>query len=38
VEHLRKRELAERVGDLELVRVVEQGDAALSIYRLALAA
>jgi 16S rRNA (guanine966-N2)-methyltransferase len=38
VEHLRKRELAERVGDLELARVVEQGDAALSIYRLALAA
>ena len=38
VEHLRKRELPERVGDLELVRVVEQGDAALSFYRLALAA
>jgi 16S rRNA (guanine(966)-N(2))-methyltransferase RsmD len=38
VEHLRKRELAERVGDLELARFVEQGDAALSIYRLALAA
>ena len=38
VEHSRKRELAERVGDLELARVVEQGDAALSIYRLALAA
>ena len=38
VEHLRKRELEERVGDLELARVVEQGDAALSIYRLALAA
>jgi 16S rRNA (guanine966-N2)-methyltransferase len=38
VEHLKKRELPERVGDLELVRVVEQGDATLSIYRLALAA
>lgn len=38
VEHLRKRELPERMGDLELVRVVEQGDAALSFYRLALAA
>jgi 16S rRNA G966 N2-methylase RsmD len=38
LEHSRKRELAERVGDLELARVVEQGDAALSIYRLALAA
>ena len=38
VEHLRKRELPERTGDLELTRVVEQGDAALSFYRLALAA
>jgi 16S rRNA (guanine966-N2)-methyltransferase len=38
VEHLRKRELPERTGDLELARVVEQGDAALSFYRLALAA
>ena len=38
VEHLRKRELAERAGDVELARVVEQGDAALSFYRLALAA
>jgi 16S rRNA (guanine966-N2)-methyltransferase len=38
VEHLRKRELPERSGDLELARVVEQGDAALSFYRLALAA
>lgn len=37
-EHLGKRELPERIGDLELVRVVEQGDAALSFYRLALAA
>jgi len=38
VEHLKKRELAERLGDLELTRVVQQGDAALSFYRLALAA
>ncbi len=38
VEHLKKRELAERAGDLELARVVEQGDTALSFYRLALAA
>ena len=37
-EHLRKRVLPERVGALELARVVEQGDAALSFYRLALAA
>jgi 16S rRNA (guanine966-N2)-methyltransferase len=37
-EHLRKRSLPERVGELELARVVEQGDAALSFYRLALAA
>jgi len=34
VEHLRKRGLPERVGELELARVVEQGDAALSFYRL----
>jgi len=38
VEHLRNRELPERAGDLELARVVEQGDAGLSFYRLALAA
>jgi 16S rRNA (guanine966-N2)-methyltransferase len=38
VEHLRKRALPERIGELELVRVVEQGDATLSFYRLALAA
>ena len=38
VEHLRKRRLPDRIGDLELARVVEQGDAALSFYRLALAA
>ena len=37
-EHLGKRALPERVGELELARVVEQGDAALSFYRLALAA
>ena len=37
-EHLRKRALPERAGELERVRVVEQGDAALSFYRLALAA
>jgi 16S rRNA (guanine966-N2)-methyltransferase len=38
VEHLKKRGPAERIGDLELARVVEQGDAGLSFYRLALAA
>jgi 16S rRNA (guanine966-N2)-methyltransferase len=38
VEHSRKRALPERSGELELARVVEQGDAALSLYRLALAA
>jgi 16S rRNA (guanine966-N2)-methyltransferase len=38
VEHLRKREMPDRVGELELARVVEQGDAALSFYHLALAA
>jgi 16S rRNA (guanine(966)-N(2))-methyltransferase RsmD len=38
VEHLRKRKLQERFGALELTRVVEQGDAALSFYKLALAA
>jgi 16S rRNA (guanine(966)-N(2))-methyltransferase RsmD len=37
-EHLRKRTLPGRIGILELARVVEQGDAALSFYRLALAA
>ena len=37
-EHLNKRTLPERIGELELVRVVAQGDAALSFYRLALAA
>jgi 16S rRNA (guanine(966)-N(2))-methyltransferase RsmD len=38
VEHLRKRVLPERMGDLELARVLEQGDAALSFYKLALVA
>ncbi|HEX3371973.1 MAG TPA: 16S rRNA (guanine(966)-N(2))-methyltransferase RsmD, partial [Candidatus Acidoferrales bacterium] len=38
VEHLGKRALPERVGDLELARVLEQGDAALSFYKLALVA
>jgi 16S rRNA (guanine966-N2)-methyltransferase len=38
VEHLRKRALPDRVGNLELARVLEQGDAALSFYKLALVA
>lgn len=38
VEHLRKRALPERVGNLELARVLEQGDAALGFYKLALVA
>ncbi|HET6142945.1 MAG TPA: 16S rRNA (guanine(966)-N(2))-methyltransferase RsmD [Candidatus Acidoferrales bacterium] len=38
VEHLAKRALPERVGDMELARVLEQGDAALSFYKLALVA
>jgi 16S rRNA (guanine966-N2)-methyltransferase len=37
-EHLRKRALPERSGELELTRILEQGDTALSFYRLALAA
>ncbi len=37
-EHLKKHALPERAGELELARVVAQGDAALSFYRLALAA
>jgi len=37
-EHARRRTLAERYGELERVRMVLQGDAALSFYRLALAA
>jgi 16S rRNA (guanine(966)-N(2))-methyltransferase RsmD len=38
VEHAKRRELPEYLESLERVRVVEQGDAALSFYRLALAA
>jgi 16S rRNA (guanine966-N2)-methyltransferase len=38
VEHLRRRAMPERLQTLERARVVEQGDAALSFYRLALAA
>ena len=38
VEHLSKRVLPERAGDLELVRVLEQGDSALNFYKLALVA
>lgn len=38
VEHGRKRELPEIFSRLERTRLLEQGDAALSFYRLALAA
>lgn len=38
VEHYRKLELPERLDRLERTRLLEQGDAALSFYRLALAA
>ena len=38
VEHRRKMELPERFDRLERVRLLEQGDAALSFYRLAAAA
>ncbi len=38
VEHPKRRALPEYLESLERVRVVEQGDAALSFYRLALAA
>ncbi|MGB0035119.1 MAG: 16S rRNA (guanine(966)-N(2))-methyltransferase RsmD [Candidatus Acidiferrales bacterium] len=38
VEHRRHLELPERLDRLERTRVVEQGDAALSFYRLAAAA
>jgi 16S rRNA (guanine(966)-N(2))-methyltransferase RsmD len=38
VEHRRKTDLPERFDRLERVRLVEQGDAALSFYRLAAAA
>lgn len=37
-EHSVKSELPERLDRLELTRLLEQGDAALSFYRLALAA
>ncbi len=38
VEHGKRMVLPERLAQLERVRVVEQGDAVLSFYRLALAA
>ncbi len=38
VEHLRRLALPERLAQLERVRLLEQGGAALSFYRLALAA
>ena len=38
VEHAKRRALPDYLESLERVRVVEQGDAALSFYRLALAA
>ncbi len=38
VEHSVKTQLPERLDRLELTRLLEQGDAALSFYRLALAA
>ena len=38
VEHRRKTEMPERFDRLERVRLLEQGDAALSFYRLAAAA
>lgn len=38
VEHRRKLELPARLRKLEVARVVEQGDSALTFYRLALAA
>jgi 16S rRNA (guanine966-N2)-methyltransferase len=38
VEHRRKTDLQERFDRLERVRLLEQGDAALSFYRLAAAA
>lgn len=37
-EHQRKTQLPERLERLECIRVLEQGDAALSFYRLAAAA
>jgi 16S rRNA (guanine966-N2)-methyltransferase len=38
IEHRNKTELPERLERLECARIVEQGDAALSFYRLAAAA
>lgn len=38
VEHRKRTELPERLDRLERIRLVEQGDAALSFYRLAAAA
>ena len=38
VEHAKRMSLPERLEELERVRVIEQGDAALSFYRLAIAA
>jgi 16S rRNA G966 N2-methylase RsmD len=38
VEHSRKVQLIERLDRLERTRLLEQGDAALSFYRLAAAA
>jgi 16S rRNA (guanine966-N2)-methyltransferase len=38
VEHPKRRALPERLAELERERLVEQGDAALSFYRLAMAA
>src|SRR5712692_1005482 len=38
VEHAKRTALPERMAQLERLRVVEQGDAALSFYQLALAA
>ena len=38
VEHRRKLELPARLQNLEVSRIVEQGDSALSFYRLAIAA
>ncbi len=38
IEHSRKTQLIDRLDRLERTRLVEQGDAALSFYRLAAAA
>src|SRR2546422_11326448 len=37
VEHSKRMALPQRLAQLELARVVEQGDAALSFYRLVIA-